>query len=143
MNSWQRGIRKAVGMGLIWAAAWFGAGMILLVIVGLDAADVPFPIGFGLLGFLAGVTFSCVQAVIGGRERGGDHRFDEASMGRFVLAGAIAGLLFAVGFVFTVGALGAASLDLLDMAVVFSVAGTVSAAASLPVARWGERRGLL
>ncbi|MFW6199182.1 MAG: hypothetical protein ACOC8K_01290 [Gemmatimonadota bacterium] len=128
-------------MGSIWAAAWFGAGMVLLLIVGLDAADVPFPLGFGFLGFLAGVTFAGVRALIGIRRP--LDRFDEASIGPFVLSGGLAGLLFAVGFVYTVGALGAASLDLLEMAVVFSVAGAASAAASLALARWGERRGLL
>lgn len=136
-----KGVRSTVGMGLIWAAAWFSAGMVLLLILGPDAADVPFPVGFGFLGFLAGVTFSGVQALIGGRRRFDD--YVEASVGRFVVSGGVAGLVFAVGFVLTVGVLGAASLDLLGMAVVFSVAGALSAAASLPVARWGERRGWL
>ena len=141
MKAWLDRVHGAVGMGVIWAAAWFGAGMVLLVIVGPDAADVPFPLGFGLLGFLAGVLFSGIQALVAGRD--GPGHMGEASIGRFVLSGGIAGVLFAVGFVFTVGALGAADLDLLQMAVVFSVAGTLSAAASLPVVRWGERRGLL
>lgn len=136
-----KGVRSTVAMGLIWAGAWFGAGMVILLILGPDAADVPFPVGFGFLGFLAGVTFSGVQTLIGGRRRFDD--YVEASVGRFVVAGGVAGLVFAVGFVLTVGALGAASLDLLGMAVVFTVAGALSAAASLPVARWGERKGWL
>ena len=63
MKTWLRRIRGAVGMGLAWAAAWFGAGIGLLLVVGLDAADVPFPLFFGLLGFLAGAIFS---GVLGG-----------------------------------------------------------------------------
>lgn len=136
-----RSARSIIGVGLIWAGAWFAGGLVILLIVGLDAADVPFPLGFGFLGFLAGVTFSGVQAVIGGRH--GLGHFDEASAGRFVLSGGVTGLLFAVGFVFIVGALGAASLDLLEMAIVFTGVCAISAAASLPVARWGERRGWL
>ncbi|MCK7577394.1 MAG: hypothetical protein MZV65_17245 [Chromatiales bacterium] len=64
MQKWLRRIRGAIGMGLTWAAAWFGAGMVLLLIVGLDAADVPFPLFFGLLGFLAGVTFSGILGLV-------------------------------------------------------------------------------
>lgn len=45
MDNWLRRIRGAIGMGLTWAAAWFGAGIALLLVVGVDAADVPFPIG--------------------------------------------------------------------------------------------------
>ncbi|MCL7980502.1 MAG: hypothetical protein M8865_11440, partial [marine benthic group bacterium] len=67
MNRWIRRIRGALGLGLTWGLAWFGAGMALLLVVGPDAADVPFPLGFGLLGFLAGVTFSGVLGLVEGR----------------------------------------------------------------------------
>ena len=40
MKRWLRRVRGAVGMGVVWGLAWFGAGMVLLLIVGLDAADV-------------------------------------------------------------------------------------------------------
>ena len=30
MKKWLRRIRGAIGTGLTWAAAWFGAGMIML-----------------------------------------------------------------------------------------------------------------
>ncbi len=138
MKEWTRRIRGAVGMGLTWALAWFGAGMVLLLIVGPDAADVPFPLLFGLLGFLAGVTFSGVLAVTGRRRT-----FDEISMPRFALWGGIGGLLFGVGFVFIAGALGAASLDLLGMSAVFALAGAGSAAGSLALARMAEERASL
>ena len=64
MQKWRRRIRGAIGMGLTWAAAWFGAGMVmllgLLLATGSTGADVPYPLGFGAFGFVAGVTFSGV-----------------------------------------------------------------------------------
>jgi hypothetical protein len=88
MTKWLRRIRGAIGMGLTRAAAWFGAGLILLLGVGFGAADVPFPLFFGLLGFLAGVTFSGVLGVIEGRRR-----LDQMSLPRFAGWGAVGGLL--------------------------------------------------
>ena len=78
MSLWLQRMRGAVGMGLLWAAAWFGAGLALLLVVGVDAADVPFPLGFGMLGFFAGVCFSGVLVVAEGRRR-----FDQMSLPRF------------------------------------------------------------
>ena len=64
MEKWLRRIRGAFKMGLTWAAAWFGAGMVILLgfllLTGSTGADVPYPIGFGAFGFIAGVTFSGV-----------------------------------------------------------------------------------
>ncbi len=34
MKGWMRRLRGAIGLGLAWAAAWFSAGMVLLLIVG-------------------------------------------------------------------------------------------------------------
>ena len=46
MKKWLRRIRGAIGMGLTWAVAWFGAGMImllgLLLVTGSTGADVPY-----------------------------------------------------------------------------------------------------
>src|SRR3990170_308777 len=97
MKKWMRRIRAAIGMGLTWAAAWFSAGMMLLLVVGVDAADVPFPLGFGLLGFLAGVTFSGVLGIVERRRR-----FDQMSLPRFAGWGAVGGLLLSVMFVLAV-----------------------------------------
>ncbi len=127
MKKWLRRIRGALGMGLTWAFAWFAAGMILLLIVGPDAADVPFPLGFGALGFLAGVTFSGVLGIVEGRRR-----FDQMSLPRFAAWGAIGGLLFSGIFVL------AASLGggiLLVLAPVFALAGAGCAAGALTLAR--------
>ena len=99
MKNWLRRIRGAIGIGLAWAVAWFGAGMILLLVVGLDAADVPFPLFFGLLGFLAGVTFAGILGLVEGR-RG----FDQMSMPRFALWGGVGGLLLSMALSFASGA---------------------------------------
>ena len=130
MSTWLRRIRGALGMGLTWAAAWFAAGMALLLVVGPDAADVPFPLGFGLLGFLAGVTFSGVLTLAAGR-----WDFSRLSLPRFALWGGVGGVVFGVLFVLVVGMLGAASLPVLGMAGLFGLAGAGTAAGSLALAR--------
>lgn len=102
MKTWRRRIRAAIRMGLTWALAWFGAGMALLV-VGLVfgvTADVPFPILFGLFGFLAGTAFSGVLGIVEGRRR-----FDQMSLPRFAVWGAVGGILL-TGIFVSVAALG-------------------------------------
>ncbi len=130
MNKWLRRIRGAVGMGLIWAAAWFGAGVLLLLVVGPGAADVPFPLGFGMFGFLAGATFSGILGVLEGR-RG----FDQLSLPRFASWGAVGGLLLS-GVFAAVAGLGGGVLMVLGP--VFAVASAASAAGSLALARRAE-----
>ena len=100
MKKWPKRIRGAFGMGLTWAIAWFGAGVALLLVVGLDAADVPFLIGFGMFGFLAGVMFSGVLGIVEGRRR-----FDQMSVPRFAGWGAVGGLLLSGTFVLAVALL--------------------------------------
>ena len=135
MNKWLRRIRGAFGMGLTWALAWFGAGMVLLLIVGPDAADVPFPLGFGFLGFLAGVTFSGVLGLVEGRRR-----FEQMSLPRFAAWGGVGGLLLAGIFV-PVAGLGAGVL--LVLGPVFGLSSAGCAAGSLALARRAEEPGLL
>lgn len=132
MKKWLRRIRAAVGIGLTWAAAWFAAGMLLLLVVGVGAADVPFPLFFGLLGFLAGATFSGFLGILARRRR-----FDQLSLPRFAGAGAVGGLLLA-GIV----VLAAGPADFLVMALVFATAGAISAAGTLALARKAEKREL-
>lgn len=127
MAKWLRRVRGAIGMGLTWAFAWFAAGMVLLLIVGPDAADVPFPIGFGFLGFLAGTTFSGIVGLVEGRRS-----FDQMSIPRFAGWGALGGLLFSGAFVLVAG-LGGGVLAIL--APVFSLAGAGCAASALALAR--------
>ena len=132
VKKWLRRIRGAIGMGLTWAIAWFAAGMILLLIVGPDAADVPFPLGFGMFGFLAGVTFSGVLGLIDGRRR-----FDQMSLPRFAGWGAVGGLLLSAAFVLAAGLGG----DLiLILGPVFALSSAACAAGSLALARMAEDR---
>jgi len=135
MSKWMRRIRGALGMGLAWALAWFGAGMVLLLVVGPDAADVPFPLGFGALGFLAGITFSGVLGLAEGRRR-----FEQMSLPRFALWGGVGGLLFAGIFV-VAAALGIEAF--LGLGIVFALAGAGCASGSLALARRVDDRVLL
>lgn len=127
-----RRIRAAVGMGVAWGLAWLGAGVVLLLAVGPGAADVPFPLGFGLLGFLAGALFSVILGLV---ERG--RGFHQLSLRRFAGWGAAGGLLFSVLFALTVTLVGAGALldDLVFLAPLFAVAGAASAGGSLALAR--------
>jgi hypothetical protein len=130
MRKWLRRIRGAIGMGLTWATAWFGAGLILLLVVGVGAADVPFPLLFGLLGFLAGVTFSGVLGVFAGRRR-----FDQMSLPRFAAWGGVGGLLLSVALA---AALGWDAF--LVLGPIFALSGAGCAAGSLALARRAEDR---
>jgi hypothetical protein len=134
MKKWLRRIRGAIGMGLTWAAAWFGAGVALLLVVGLDAADVPFPLGFGMFGFLAGVMFSGVLGAFEGRRR-----FDQMSLPRFAVWGAVGGLLLSGIFAWAAGLGG----EFLVLGPVFALAGATSAAGTLTLARMAEDRASL
>ena len=145
MKKWLRRIRGAIGTGLTWAAAWFGAGMImllgLLLATGSTGADVPYPLGFGAFGFVAGVTFSGVLGLVEGRRR-----FDQMSLPRFAGWGAVGGLLLSAVFVSAVAlvAEGPAFFgNLVVLGPVFAVAGAGCAAGSLALARTAEDRDLL
>jgi hypothetical protein len=144
MKSWARRIRGAIGTGLTWAVAWFGAGMVmmlgLLLATGSTGADVPYPLVFGAFGFVAGVTFSGVVGLIEGRRR-----FDQMSLPRFAAWGAAGGFLLATIFVLTVSFVeGFAFLEnLATLGPVFGVAGAGSAAGTLVLARRAEDQALL
>ena len=144
MNKWLRRIRGAVGMGLTWAFAWFGAGMILLLgsllLTGSTGADVPYPLGFGAFGFVAGVTFSGVLGMVEGRRR-----FDQMSLPRFAMWGGVGGFLLSAIFVSAVAfAEGPAFLgNLVVLAPVFGLAGAGCAAGALALARKAEDQELL
>ena len=126
MGKWLRRIRGAIGMGFTWGAAWSGAGFVLAVVTRF-AADAPFPIIFGVLGFVAGLIFSAFLALTEGRRR-----FDQMSLPRFAGWGAVGGLVLAAIFA------KAASLELGDVLVItptFALASAVCASGSLAVAR--------
>jgi hypothetical protein len=135
MGGLRRRIKAAVVLGLTWAFAWFSAGMVLLFIVGFGAADVPFPVFFGFLGFLGGATFSGVLGVLGRRRR-----FDQMSLPRFAGWGALGGVLLAGCMVALNVLIGdTATLDFLPTFFsVFAFAGAASAAGTLALARMAE-----
>jgi hypothetical protein len=121
-------------MGVTWALGWFCAGMILRLIVGPGAGDVPLPIRFAILGFLSGVTFSGFLRLVAGRRR-----FDQMSLGRFAGWGAAGGLLLSGILALTAGP-GGESLLLVP---VLALAGAGSAAGTLALARKAESPRLL
>jgi hypothetical protein len=133
MRKWLRRIRGAIGMGFTWGAAWSVAGMLLAAATGFKA-DAPFPLIFGVLGFVAGVIFSGFLALTEGRRR-----FDQMSLPRFAGWGAAGGLLLSALFA------KAASLewgDILAIAPTFALASAVCASGSLALARRAVRREL-
>ena len=133
MRKWLRRIRGAIGTGFTWAAAWSAAGLLPRWVFGFNA-DVPFPLVFGVLGFMAGVIFSGLLALTEGRRR-----FDQMSLPRFAGWGAMGGLLLSALFA------KAASLgwgDVLAIAPTFALACAVCASGSLAVARRAVRREL-
>jgi hypothetical protein len=97
--------------------------------------DVPIPLVFGVLGFMAGVIFSGLLMLTEGRRR-----FDQMTLPRFAAWGAVGGLLLSA--IFT----RAASLgggDALAIAPTFAVACAACASGSLALARRAVRRELL
>ncbi len=137
MKKWGRRIRGAIGMGLTWGAAWFGAG-ILLARVSSFNPDLPFALLFAPLGFAAGIIFSGILVVIEGRRR-----FDRMSLSRFAGWGAVSGLLLS-GIFGVAAALRGESLwgEVLVWGPVLPMASAVCAAGSLALARRAERRQL-
>jgi hypothetical protein len=120
-------------MGFTWAAAWSAAGLVPRWIFGFNA-DAPFPLVFGVLGFIAGITFSGLLVLTEGRRR-----FDQMSLPRFAAWGGVGGLLLSILFA-KVASLGWG--DVLAIAPTFAVASAVCASGSLAVARRAVRREL-
>jgi hypothetical protein len=137
MKQWGRRIRAAVGMGLIWGAAWFGAGILLARVPGFYS-DLPFALLFAPLGFATGVMFTGILAGIEGR-RG----FGRTSLSRFAGYGAASGLLLSGIFVVGAALRGGDSWgELLVFGPPLALASAVCAAGSLAIARRAERREL-
>ena len=137
MKKWLRRTRGAIGVGLTWAAAWGGAGTIVMLgflLVTGSRPDAPFPLMFGAFGFLAGVIFSGVLGLVEGRRR-----FDQMSLPRFAGWGAVGGLLLS-GIWARVASLGWG--DVLAITPAFAIACAACASGSLALARRAERREL-
>lgn len=137
MMMWGKRIRAAIGMGLTWGAAWFGAGILLARVPGVHS-DLPPALLFAPLGFVTGIIFSGILAGIEGR-RG----FERAPLWRFAAWGAASGLL--LSGIFVAGAAlrgGALWGEFLTFGPALGMAGAACAAGSLAVARRAERREL-
>lgn len=131
MQTWMRRVRGALGMGLVWAVVWGAAGFVARWVLGVDT-DAPLGLVFGMFGLLAGVVFSIVLALSEQR-----HRFDQLSVPRVAVWGAIAGVLLAAAFVAVVS-LGVGTL--MALAPTLAMASALCAAGSLSLARRAETR---
>lgn len=154
MKNWLRRIRGAIGMGITWGVAWaitgIGIGVASLITpflpwdVFFHYFDAPLP-ALAVPGFIGGLFYSVVLGVAG-RHR----RFEELSLPRTALWGALGGLLLALfpSFMVLVGlaSLGRpdASLAVLTaiFGVPFMVLGAASATGTLILARRSERQSL-
>jgi hypothetical protein len=138
MKKWGRRIRGAIRMGLAWGAAGFVAGFLLARVSSFNP-DLPFALLFAPLGFVTGIIFSGILAVMEGRRT-----FDRLSLSRFAGWGAVSGLL--LSGIFVVGAaLRGASLwgEFLVFGPGLAMTSAVCAAGSLALARRAESRELL
>jgi hypothetical protein len=137
VRKWLRRIRGAIGMGLTWGAAWFGAGILLARVPGFHS-DLPFALLFAPLGFVTGMAFSGILVAIESR-RG----FDRLSLSRFAAWGAASGLLLSGLFVVAAALRGESWLgELLVFGPPLTMASALCAAGSLAVARRAEGRRL-
>ena len=155
MTKWLRSIRGAVGMGLTWAVAWAIAGLLigissrLLPFLPWDSFfavfDAPLP-ALAIPGFVAGGLFSVVLGIAARRRR-----FEELSVPRFAVWGALGGVLLtlfpfalvAVGLASTEGSRFSAGQVIATIAGPFIVLSAASAAGSLWLARRAARRDSL
>ena len=138
MTQWGRRIRGAIGMGLTWGLAWFGAGMLLARVPGFYS-DLPFALLFAPLGVACGMLFSGILVVL---ERG--RPLDRLSLPRFAAWGAGSGLLLSGLFVVGAALRGASPLgEFLLFGPALAIASSACAAGSLALARRDERRELL
>lgn len=139
MSDWLRRIRGALGMGLTWAAGWFGlwavGGLVSFVLNGTGAIEgmldaLPLP----LAGFVAGTTFSLVLSIAERR-----HRFDEVSIPRFAAWGALGGfLVFGLG-----GGAGDGLYGIVVNGTIVAILSAGSAVGSLLLARRADDEELL
>jgi hypothetical protein len=133
MQKWLRRIGGAVGMGFTWAAAWGAAGMVPRWIFGFNT-DVPFPLVFGVLGFIAGIMFSGLLMLFERRRA-----LEQMTFARFASWGALSGFLLSAIFA-RLASVGAG--DVFMIAPTFAIACAVCASGSLAMAKRAERREL-
>jgi hypothetical protein len=143
---WLRRIRGAIGMGITWAIGWAIAGVALAAAWSIGAPldgffrvfDAPAP-AMGLPGFFAGATFSLVLA-IAARHR----KFEELSLLRFTLLGALGGLLLVLPFLFLIEDSRAAEIGVWTVKLILTtpivLLSAISAFVTLSIARAAERQ---
>ena len=136
MKRWLQRLRGMVGTALIWAAGWSGAG-IVFALLGLFGALAPaeyvvFAGVFAAMGFISGAAFSAVLAIVEGRRR-----FDEMSLPRFAVWGAVGGVVLQLVMV------GLGQPTSLVMVVLSALMASGSATGSLALARRADDRELL
>ena len=130
MKRWMRRVRGALGIALSWAVAWFGAGALVGILFfggGLDLATLFNGILFGVAGFIGGGTFGGLLVLAEGRRT-----FDQMSLPRFAVWGALGGLIMSELFL-GMGRPFTMTFGLVDGVVAFM--GAASAAGSLAIAR--------
>ncbi|GLC24650.1 hypothetical protein [Roseisolibacter agri] len=120
-------------MGVTWAVAWSAVGLVPRWVLGFTP-DAPFPLIFGVFGFIAGIVFAALLALTEGRRR-----FEQMSLPRFAAWGAVGGLLLSAFFVWRASLGGS---EVLAIHAAFAVACAVCAAGSLALARRASRREL-
>lgn len=154
MNGWVRRARGAVGMGITWALGWALGGVVIGVLSTLlpgavwDAFfrifDAPLP-ALAIPGFFAGAIFSVVLGVAARRRR-----FEQLSLTRFALWGALGGLALSL-VPATLVLLGLATLGdgaagiwplTAVIAAPLALLSALSATGSLAIARRAERSAL-
>ena len=117
-------------MGLTWAVGWGLVGLLVMETF-VDPhgriADI-WPMVLGIPGFLGGVVFSVMLGMAEGRRR-----FDELSLLRFGVLGAVTGALLGVAGVAAIGLSGLIIVPL-------TLLGAASATGSLALARMGGER---
>jgi drug/metabolite transporter (DMT)-like permease len=127
-----RRIRVALGMGLLWGAAWSLAGIAVARMPGFNS-DLPFPMLFAPFGFATGVVISAILAAIERRRS-----LDRLSHWRVAACGALSGVVLSTIF----AGLRGDWRELLVFAPALGVASAGAATASLAVATRSEPRRL-
>lgn len=144
MTKWMQRLRGAIGIGLTWAAGWAPIGAITGWLTGmalgfpLSVVTGNYALMFGVLGFIGGSIFSTVLSLAEGRRS-----FNQLSLPRFVVWGALGGLLLG-GLAVTAGILGSGFTTLgAVIAGVATLLGAGSAAGTLAIARSADNKALL
>ena len=150
-----RRLRGIIGTGLTWAVAWAIGGILIgvasniLTFLPWDAFfkvfDAPLP-ALAVPGFVGGVLFSIVLGIAAHHRR-----FNELSLSRFALLGALGGLLLSLvpAAMVTVGlaTIGEGALGLWQLTAIIAVPlmlmSAASASGSLVLARMAEGREAL